>query len=61
MSATHNSNASDTRTGISARRITSTAPTTINAKVWPRPQQTPRNAAFELLRSPVTSVDTAAR
>ena len=40
---------------------TSTAPTTIRPAVWPSPQHMPSSAAFVLLRSRLTSVDTAAR
>jgi len=61
MSATPSSNRSPIRAGISARRITSTPPTTTSASVWPTPQHTPSSAAFAPLRSCVTSVETAAR
>ena len=47
--------------GISVRHTTSTAPAASSVSVCPSPQQAPSHAALALLRSPVTSVDTAAR
>ena len=61
ITATANSNRSEARAGISARRNTSAAPAVTSASVCPMPQHAPSHAAFRPLRSPVTSVETAAR
>ena len=61
ISATSSSKASDIDAGIFARSATSTAPAATSVNVCPNPQQAPSHAALALLRSPVTSVDTAAR
>src|SRR2546421_71921 len=59
MIATNSSKTSAIRAGISARRTTSDAPTMTSESVWPTPHEAPSIAARTLLRSPVTSVDTA--